>query len=166
MSIVIKPMETDSEIKGKAYVHWQSWQEAYPGIVAQSYLDKLTLEKCESIAYKWLDNILVAKDDDQVVGFVGFGKYRNDELPNAGEVFSLYVLSTYYGRGIGYRLMQEALKRLTNYPKVAVWVLKDNQRAIHFYERCGYRFDGREETILLDSPVTEVRMNLEKELND
>ena len=162
MSIVIKPMETDSEIKGKAYVHWKSWQEAYPGIVAQSYLDKLTLEKCESIAYKGLDNILVAKDDDQVVGFVGFGKYRNDELPSAGEVFSLYVLSAYYGRGIGYRLMQEALKRLTDYPQVAVWVLKDNQRAIHFYERCGYRFDGREETILLDTPVTEVRMILEK----
>jgi len=40
--------------------------------------------------------------------------------------------------------------------------LKDNQRAIHFYERCGYRFDGREETILLDTPVTEVRMILEK----
>jgi ribosomal protein S18 acetylase RimI-like enzyme len=58
--------------------------------------------------------------------------------------------------------MQEAIKHLTDYPKVAVWVLKDNQRAIHFYERCGYRFDGREETILLDTPVTEVRMILEK----
>ena len=27
MNIVIKKMETDAEIKGKAYVHWKSWQE-------------------------------------------------------------------------------------------------------------------------------------------
>ena len=36
--ISIKKMETDDEIKGKAYVHWKSWHEAYPGIVSQNYL--------------------------------------------------------------------------------------------------------------------------------
>ena len=45
MNIVIKKMETDAEIKGKAYVHWKSWQEAYSGIVDQRYLDSLTLDK-------------------------------------------------------------------------------------------------------------------------
>ena len=49
MGIILKKMETDEEIKGKAYVHWKSWHEAYVGIVSQEYLDKLTLEKCE----KW-----------------------------------------------------------------------------------------------------------------
>ena len=33
------------------------------------------------------------------IGFVGFGKYRNDELENAGEVFAIYILSQYYGKG-------------------------------------------------------------------
>ena len=51
MNIVIKKMETDAEIKGKAYVHWKSWQEAYSGIVDQRYLDSLTLDKCEKIAF-------------------------------------------------------------------------------------------------------------------
>ncbi|WP_022778856.1 hypothetical protein [Butyrivibrio sp. AE3009] len=46
MSIEIKKMETDDEFKGKAYVHWKGWQEAYTGIVDQGYLDGLTLEKC------------------------------------------------------------------------------------------------------------------------
>ncbi len=40
----IKKMESDEEIKGKAYVHWKSWQVAYKGIVDQNYLDSLTLE--------------------------------------------------------------------------------------------------------------------------
>ena len=158
MNIAIKTMSSDAEIKGKAYVHWKAWQEAYPGMVAQSYLDRLTLEKCESIAYQWPDNILVAKDGERVVGFVGYGKYRNDELPNTGEVYAIYVLSQYYGQGVGEQLMREALNRLSEYPRVAVWVLKENQRAIRFYQRFGYRFDGKEESILLDTPVTEIRM--------
>ncbi len=28
---IIKPMETDEEIRGKAYVHWKAWQEAMQG---------------------------------------------------------------------------------------------------------------------------------------
>ena len=155
-------METDDEIKGKAYVHWKSWQEAYPGIVNQQYLNELTLDKCESIAYRWLDNIIIAKDGDAVVGFAGYGKYRNDELENTGEIFAIYILAEYYGRGVGYRLMQKALSQLSDYPKIAVWVLKDNKRAINFYKQCGYRLDGREEILQLGSPVTEVRMILER----
>lgn len=162
MDIVIKKMETEAEIKGKAYVHWKSWQEAYPGIIDQRYLDSLTLDKCEKIAFRWTDNIIVAKDGDSVIGFVGFGEYRNDELVNAGEVFAVYILSQYYGKGVGYRLMQAAHAELAGYSKTAVWVLKENTRAIRFYERCGYRFDGREEIIELGSPVTEVRMVLER----
>ena len=76
MCITIKKMETDDEIRGKAFVHWKSWQEAYPGLVDQAYLDKLTLEKCEEMAYRWPGNLLVAKDHERVVGFVGFGVLR------------------------------------------------------------------------------------------
>ena len=156
-------METDDEIKGKAYVHWKTWQEAYRGLIDQEYLDGLSLEKYESIAYRIPDNTAIAKDGDAVVGFVSYGKYRKEDLENTGEVFAIYVLAAYYGRGVGYRLMQEALSQLADYPEIAVWVLKDNKRAIHFYERCGYRLDGREETLQLGSPVTEVRMILNRE---
>ena len=61
MNIVIKKMESDDEIRGKAYVHWKSWQEAYSGIVDQRYLDSLTLEKCEETAYRWPDDMSKAK---------------------------------------------------------------------------------------------------------
>lgn len=40
----------------------------------------MTEEKCKAIAHKWTDNILVAKDGDKVIGFVGYGKYRDDSL--------------------------------------------------------------------------------------
>ena len=53
--------------------------------------------------------------------------------------------------------MQVGLREL-DYPQVAVWVLKDNIRAIKFYEKCGFRFDGREEELTLGTPIVEVRM--------
>lgn len=162
MDIVIKKMDNDEEIKGKAYVHWKSWQEAYHGIVDQKYLDDFTLEKCEENAYRWPDNIIIAKDGESVIGFVGYGKYHNDELDNAGEVFAIYILSEYYGKGVGYYLMNAALSQLAEYPKIATWVLKNNKRAINFYERCGYRIDEKEETLVLGSPVVAVRMLLER----
>ena len=68
MGIIIKKMETDEEIRGKAYVHWQSWHEAYPGLVSPGYLEKLTLEKCEKMAFTWPQNTLIAVDEGRVAG--------------------------------------------------------------------------------------------------
>ena len=106
MNIEIKKMESYEEIKGKAYVHWKSWHDAYKGIVDQSYLDSLTLEKCEEIALKWPDNLLVAKDGDRVVGFVGYGECRDEDLTDTGEIFAIYMLEEYYGSGVGKALMK------------------------------------------------------------
>lgn len=160
MKLCIKKMETEAEMVGKAYVHYRSWQEAYKGLVDQSYLDALTLDKCMDIARRYPDNVLVALDEDNVVGFVAYGGYRNADLPLAGEVFAIYVLSDYFGKGVGLALMHAALDQLGDYPQVAVWVLKDNARTIAFYRKCGFAFDGTEQTITLGTPVSEVRMIL------
>ena len=144
MNIIIKRMETDEEIKGKAFVHFQSWQEAYSGIVKQAYLDERTIEKCEEMAVNTMDNTIIAKDGERVVGFAQYGKYNYGDLENAGEIIALYVLADYYGKGIGYRLMQEAMQYLSDYPYIVLFVIKDNQRAIDFYTRYGFRFDGQE----------------------
>lgn len=159
MDITIKDLKTAKELKEKSYVHWKSWQETYPGKVNQRYLAALTPERCEEIAYKRFDNTIIAKDGDRVIGFADYGEYRNNELPDTGEIFALYVLAEYYGHGVGKALMLAALGKLA-FSQVAVWVLKGNDRAIRFYEKCGFRFDGCAEDIILGSPVTELRMIL------
>ena len=161
MNIELKKMETDDEIKGKAYVHWKSWHEAYPGLVDQGYLDAMTLEKCEKMAYSWPDNLIVAKDNGRVIGFVGYGD-RGDEAPNTGEIFALYVLAEYYGKGVAQQLMKAGLQQLTNYPQVCLWVLKKNKRAIRFYEKCGFVPTG-EELISSNIGAAEIRMVLKCE---
>ncbi len=158
MSIIIKPMETEAEIRGKAYVHWKSWQEAYAGLIDGNYLAAFTLEKAEQTAFRYRERLLVAMDGERVVGFAGYGPYRDDTMPDTGEVYALYTLKEYYGQGVGRQLMEAALDRLKEYPCIALWVLKDNARAIRFYEKCGFAFDGAEETLNLGTPVAEVRM--------
>ena len=151
-------METDEEIKGKAYVHWKSWNEAYKNIVNQEYLSRLTVEKCEEITRKYKDNIYVAKDGEKVVGFVSFGEYRGEDLENAGEIYAIYVLEDYYSLGIGTRLVETAVENLKDFRTIALWVFKDNSRARKFYEKCGFLTDGKENTFSLITPLEEVRM--------
>ena len=82
-NFVIKPMESEDEINGKAYVHWKSWHETYPGLIDASCLEAFTLEKCVATAHRWSDNILVAKDGEKIVGFAGYGAYRDSEVVRA-----------------------------------------------------------------------------------
>ena len=145
MEIIIKKMETEDEIQGKAFVHWSGWHEAYPGLVRAEYLEKLTLQKCTEMASQWRDNILVAKDGERVVGFVGYGNHGESE-PDVGEVFALYILSEYYGTGLGRRLMDAALEQLP-YPKIVLWMVDGNGRAMRFYEKYGFHPTGREKHV-------------------
>ena len=58
--------------------------------------------------------------------------------------------------------MNAALEKLRHYHKIALWVLKDHQKAIHFYEKYGFRFDGTEKKVMLGTENTELRMIYEK----
>ena len=161
-SIIIKSAETDEELCGRGYVHCTSWQEAYRGIVYDQYLDTMTVEATTARARNFPDNTLVAKDKEKVIGFAVYGPSRDEDLMDAGEVVAIYVLSEYYGRKIGYRLMNEAISRLSEYTTFFVWVLEKNERAIHFYHKYGFEFDGAKKVWNLGTPVTIVRMVMKR----
>ncbi|MBQ4436754.1 MAG: GNAT family N-acetyltransferase, partial [Clostridia bacterium] len=98
---------------------------------------------------------------DRVVGFVGYGD-RGEEAPDTGEIFALYVLPEYYGKGVGRQLMEAGLEQLMEYPQVCLWVLKENRRAIRFYEKSGFCPDG-EEMFSPTVAAAEIRMVLKRE---
>ena len=162
-SIIIKIAETDEELCGRGYVHCTSWQEAYRGIVCDRYLDTMTVEATTARARQFPENTLLAKDKEKVVGFAVYGPSRDEDLMDAGEVVVIYVLSEYYDRNIGYRLMNEAISRLKEYNTIFVWVLEKNERAIRFYQRYGFEFDGCKKEWNLGTPVSIVRMIKKRE---
>lgn len=164
MDITIKSMETSEEIEMKSRVHWQTWREAYDEILPAEFQEQMTLDKCRFYSQKYPENTLIASDDAKVVGFVSYGDFQ-DSATIAGEIFALYVLKDYYGKGVGQQLMQAAFAALDAYQEIVVWVLEDNKRAIAFYEKMGFVFDGQEKVIDLGKAVKEKRMIYSKDSN-
>ena len=162
-SICIKLAETDEELCGRGYVHCTSWQEAYRGIVCDRYLDSMTVAATIARARQFPENTLIAKDKEKVVGFAVYGASKDEDLIDAGEVIAIYVLSEYYDRKIGYRLMNEAISMLKEYNTIFVWVLEKNERAIRFYHKYGFEFDGCKKQKNLGTPVSIVRMVKKRE---
>ena len=159
---MLQSIKTDAEVEGMGYVLYKSWHETYTGLIDPSYLAGITLERGVKIAYTQKEKALIAVEKDRVIGFVGFGPYRDQKNSNMGEVYAIYVLKEYHNKKVGYHLMNAALEKLRHYHKIALWVLKDNQKAIHFYEKYGFRFDGTEKKVMLGTENTELRMIYEK----
>ena len=157
MKIIIKTMETPEEIEGKSLVHWQTWREAYDDLLPANYQETMTLEKCRFFSQKYPENTLIAMDGKKVVGFISYGNFR-DETIQAGEIIALYVLKDYYGKGVSKQLMHAAFVALDQFSEIYLWVLKDNKRAIAFYQKMGFTFDGQEQILKLGKPVKELRM--------
>ena len=157
MKIIIKTMETPEEVEGKSLVHWQTWREAYDDLLPAEFQETMTLEKCRFFSQKYPENTLIAMDGKKVVGFISYGNFR-DEAIQAGEIIALYVLKDYYGKGVSEQLMHAAFVALAQFSEIYLWVLKDNKRAIAFYQKMGFTVDGQEQILELGKPVKELRM--------
>ena len=162
MAITISVPATKADFDGFGYVLWKSWHETYTGLIDPDYLAGITLERAQAAANRTNTNPelgqLIAKDGERVVGIVGFGPCRDSDLPGAGEVYAIYVLAEYHNQKIGYALMQAAFERLDSYDTIAVWALRENTRALRFYERFGFRYEGTDRELVLGKPVPERRM--------
>lgn len=138
-------------------VHVAAWRSAYPGILPDTYLARLSAPR--QAAY--YDNairggsvgvhVATASGPDlgpaggpaRVVGFVTGGPARTGRglpAPADGEIETLYVLDDWRERGIGRRLMRAAAAHLASIGcgSAYLWVLRQNQSR-WFYERLGGR---------------------------
>jgi GNAT superfamily N-acetyltransferase len=100
--------------------------------------------------------VLVAEDAGSVQAFSSFGRCRDDDLPEADEIYALYAHPTHWSRGLGQALMAATLPRLRR--PVALWVLEANARARRFYEIAGFRIEGSvQDADLYGATLPEVR---------
>nr|WP_237373616.1 hypothetical protein [Streptococcus ruminantium] len=53
-------------------------------------------------------------------------------------------------------------EKMQSFDKIALWVLEGNARAIAFYEKIGFRFDGVTKTVKLGVDRVEHRMVFRK----
>ena len=74
------------------------------------------------------------------------------------EIASFYMLEKYRNKGYGKQTIEYLKKELL--PKrIRLWVLKDNAKAIKFYETNGFAFSGN--TRLIDRGLSYVQLQYE-----
>ena len=128
-----------------AEVQVETWRAAYPGIVPDSFLAGLSVAKSEAGWRQALElgspQLRVARKDGRVVGWVAFGRSRDDGASaDTAEVWAIYVLPAFWAAGVGCRLWRAAQARLRieGMRRVTLWALADNARAARFYVLAGF----------------------------
>jgi GNAT superfamily N-acetyltransferase len=134
-----------------AGVHVRAWQAAYEGLIDSSFLAALR-EEDRAATYSfgstdpWAPEMIVATEGAEILGFASFGRSRDADAPDAGEIRALYVDPSRWGGGVGQLLLHESRERLRQqgYADAILWVLVGNERAARFYGADGWRRDGAE----------------------
>ena len=140
-----------------AALHVQTWQETYDhllpaGFFTSEFLDgrlRLWQHLTSATGGARLVRLAeVAEGNTGAVGeeylhkIVGFAVAGPDTESGDGkdnrQLFSLYVLRRLHGTGVGQTLLDEVLGK----EPAVLWVAKDNPRAVAFYRRNGFEFDG------------------------
>lgn len=129
-------------------LHLDVWEEAYADLVPRQILDARRADR-EARVERWRANLAaegrttwVVEDPETPSRLLGFstGGARRDEDPALPELelWACYVRAEVYGRGLGRALLLAAVGEAPAY----LWVLEGNDRAIRFYQRQGFGFDG------------------------
>lgn len=145
----IRPLASDDAL-GLATVHASSWKTTYRGIVQQSYLDKISIEQrlpgAERRANAPNMNCFVAANlkTQQIVGFVDVGVCREKNIDADGEVYALYLLQEFQGKGLGRLLFEKGVEILKGQGlrRMMVSVLQENHSSRRFYEKMGGKYIG------------------------
>jgi len=134
-------------------VHVAAWRSAYPGILPNDYLARLSVPRQAAYydrAIRSGAGVFVATasgidvpvgERPRIVGFASAGRARmQDPLLGEGEIETLYVLDDWRDRGLGRRLMRAAGAYLAQIgcQSAYLWVLRDNPSR-WFYQRLGGR---------------------------
>ncbi|MET3203880.1 MULTISPECIES: GNAT family N-acetyltransferase [unclassified Arthrobacter] len=82
--------------------------------------------------------VIAMGTNNEVVGLADSGPGRDEDGPEALELYSLYTLRRTHGSGLGAALLSAAIGESPAY----LWVLENNPRALAFYLKHGFRPDG------------------------
>lgn len=138
---------------GIARIHVLTWQTAYRGLIPDTILEGLSVERRTAMWRRIISESVLPKngafvligDDDEISGFVHVSPSRDDDASDeVGEITGLYVSPALWRRGGGSLLMERAVESLcaAGFVQASLWVLDTNTRARRFYEGGGWSADG------------------------
>lgn len=153
---------TPDDAADVARVHVQSWQEAYKGLMPQSFLDGMDVGGRTT---RWRTHMEtpgtfpmnVAEVDGKIIGIAAAGKSREVEFGHEATIYLIYILEEAKGLGIGRRLMRALKQDLEDegFTRAMLWVL-DTNPSRKFYEHLGGKEMGEKQVELGGETLTEV----------
>jgi len=140
--VTIRPARaSDSAAIGRVYV--DSWRTSYAGLLPDDYLSRLSYLEQESawrlqLARPGLATFVAEERPGELVGFASGGPERTGRCNYFAELYTLYLLEDYQGRGIGRALVGEFAQRImrVGLRSMMVWVLQGNPSR-RFYAALG-----------------------------
>lgn len=159
---IIRATKGDAEEMG--FVHVESWQKAYRGIIPDKIIDSFTPEKQvrifkEAIATRPEEYYLFNADGRSAGIALLHRSHEANAAETEGEIYAIYFHPDFWGTPATHKGFQFCFARLAErgFRKINIWVLEDNIRARKFYEKYGFRFDGTKQHIDLGKPLVEIR---------
>lgn len=136
----IRPARLPEEALTISQIFAESWQTAYRGIIAEDYLQSLRGDEWVAGLNDSKRTILVLEDAGSLLGVVTFGGGRDSAWHDRGELMSIYLRPAAMHHGYGAALLDQAETSLAQhgYHTIYLWVLAENVRSRHFYEKQGY----------------------------
>lgn len=135
-----------------AEIHVKTWQDAYVGLIPDSYLQSLSVSERSEEWKKGLSKpepnsaTFVYEQDRKILGWCSVGTNRDDDThEKLGKLWAVYVSPDSQKRGVGTWLMNRGLSflRERGYTKATLWVLNTNDKAWKFYESKSWKADGK-----------------------
>jgi GNAT superfamily N-acetyltransferase len=132
-----------------AGVHVQSWRESFTGMVPQSFLDTMSVEKREqAFSTRFAEDsyrmFLAETAKAGVIGFADFGKPRETGRAYAAELYAIYLLRNFQRQGIGGKLFALGVESLVADGMNSMYLLAlELSPYKSFYEKMGGRVVDR-----------------------
>lgn len=130
-------------------INIEVWNTTYKGLIPQEVIDKLQSKNPERIirnqnSIQEKQNTFVAEIDGKIVGYHTFGKTRDKNFEDAGEIYAGYILDNYQGLGLGRKMAVACMKELLErgYTKLVTKCL-DGNTANEFHKSLGGVFVGQ-----------------------
>ncbi|HEX8288721.1 MAG TPA: 3-deoxy-manno-octulosonate cytidylyltransferase [Pyrinomonadaceae bacterium] len=133
-----------------AKVHVESWRKSFTGIVAEEFLDNLSIEKREIAFREGFSNsnykMFVAETEkDGIVGFADFGKARKEVSGYDAELYAIYLLPEFQRKGIGGELLKLCQRQMVAEELTSMYLITlENSPFKSFYEKNGGKIVGEE----------------------
>ena len=146
----IRPATVD-DAQAIETVRIATWKACYRGFLPDTFLDDLEVKSSRVDGIRQgierADGAVrfVAVAESQVIGMGMAGSPEEPESdPQVGELYVLYVLPGWQGRGVGRALWQEIAAGLLarGYRTAILWTLRDRMPTRRFYESSGWTFDA------------------------